>query len=82
MKIELENGNIVEPIVGSNSIKSDRYYEQMRRLNGVNCLTCLCLSCSHNDGRDCSMTQNPDFHTCYCCDVSISACDEYKKENI
>ena len=80
MKIEFENGSVIETVDRGDSIKSDRYYQQMRRLNGIDCLTCLCVRCVYNDGKNCNMEENSDYHTCYQCDAVMTSCNEHKIE--
>ncbi len=46
MKIEFENGSVIESVGRGDSIKSDRYYQQMRRLKAF----CLDSECAYYYG--------------------------------
>ena len=46
MKIEFENGSVIESVNLGESIKSDRYYQQMRRLK----MFCLDSKCEYYYG--------------------------------
>jgi len=78
MKIEFENGSTIESIDRGDSIKSDRYYQQIRQINGIHCPICLCMNCTHNDGKNCDMEENLDYYTCYQCDAGMAQCKDRK----